>query len=347
MGEMNRRYLVPLTRTGTPEEVRAAVDVGRQTGIFPLGAGVNERILAAVEEVRDLPDAQYPSTASVVANHPGVASYQVMTDPEYQQATKYDLLMRRLQAIQQEQPDKYKGSPAAEVYGPKPEPIRDRSFWAQQWGAEPRGAYDPVAPYRHRGLLAPGQPVRNAMEVMNIPFAAVGNNVVRPFFNLDKAADAQPKQLNKATGGLYNAFRGEDPNPQWSDEQRFVEAVDFDSPLMEGSQGNPTRAWDQLQARVPNQQTGEVYGDELLGDAGMSPGLARQVLGAVVEAPFDPFTTAIGPMVKNAGRAVRYASPTARNAALRRVGADATQEFVLPPAVLTGLLEAAKYGASQ
>jgi len=347
VAERDRRYRVPLTRTGTPEEVRASADVGRQTGIFPLGAGVDERILAAVDEVRDLPDAEYPSMASVVADHPGVASYQVMTDPEYQQATKYDLLMRRLQAIQQEQPEKYKASPAAEVYGPNPEPIRDRSFWAEKWGTEPRGAYEPIAPYRHRGFLAPGQPIRNATEVMNIPFAAIGNNVVRPFLDLDKAAEVQPHQLNKATGGLYNAFRGEDPNPQWSDEQRFVEGIPFDSPLMEGSQGNPTRVWEALQKYSPDQQTGEVYGDELLGDAGMSPGAARQLLGMVIEAPLDPFTTAIGPMVKNAGRAMRYASPTARNAALRRVGSAATQEFVLPPAVLTGLLEAAKYGASQ
>jgi len=347
MGERNGRKRVPFTRTGTPDEVQAAADVGRQTGIYPLGAGVDERIFAAAEEVKGLPDAAYPSVASVVADHPGLLGYQVMTDPEYQQATKYDLLMRRLQAIQQEQPARYGESPAAQYYGPNPEPIRDRSFWGETWETKPRGAYEPIAPYRHRGFLATGQPITNAVEVMNIPFAAIGNNIVRPFLDLDKAAQVQPKQMNKATGGLYNAFRGEDPNPQWADEQRFVEAMRFDHPLMLGSEGNPTRAWEQLRARMPAEQNGAVYGDEMLGDAGMPPGVARQILGAVIEAPLDPFTTAIGPMVQGAKTAMRAATPAARNAALRGVGRAAVNEFVLPPAVLTGLLESARYGASQ
>jgi len=328
-----------------PRKIRAAVDVGRTTGIYPLDPSVEERIQAAMDEVRDLPPAPYPSTASVVANHPGVAGYQVMTDPEYQQATKYDLLMRRLKAIQDDGKYAYRDSPMAQAIEPNPEPLQDRSFWARAWGTEAPSGYEPVAPYRHRGVMAEGQPVRNAMEVMNVPFAAVANNVVRPFFNLDKAVDVQPKQLNKATGGLYNAFRGEDPNPQWSAEQLFVESVPFDSPMMIDSQGNPARVYEVFKKYTPSQETGVVDGSDLLGDMGMQPGWKRNLLGLAIETPLDPFTTSIGPMVKNAGRAMRYASPAARNAAIRGAGMEAAQEFVLPPAALTGLLEAVKYGA--
>jgi hypothetical protein len=192
--------------------------------------------------------------------------------------------------------------------------------------------------------LAEGQPVRTALEVINVPFAAVANNVVRPFLNMERAVEVQPKQLNKATGGLYNALRGEDPNPRWSAEQRFVEAVPFDSPLMTMTRGNPSLAYQQYEAP---QETGTVDGAELLGDMGMSPGWNRDLLGMVIETPLDPFTTSIGPMVRNAGRAMRYASPAARNAAIRGAALQGAGEFAVPPAVLTGLLEAAKYGARQ
>lgn len=321
------------------DEIRQAIATGRRTGLYPaapsprLNTSIDQQVAAAVDEISNLPRLPYPSTWSVVANHPGVLEYQVMTDDEYQQANKYDMLMRRLQAIQHENPSSWSGSAIAQLLpGGQPTPIKEPGWF----GGERSGA-TPVPPYRYRGVFAPGQPGRTFMDLWMVPFSAVANNVVRPMADLDKAAEAQPAQLNSATGGLYNLARSKDMNPAWSGEQRFVEDQQFYSPDMLRTGGNPALAYRHYG------HSGTVDGAELLGDFGYPDHWSRDFLGMALEAPFDFSTTSLGIMGKNAKRAMRYASPAARSAAMQNIGKGVAGEMAVPAAI-TGVLEAARQG---
>lgn len=336
------------TPSSSPYGVRAAIAQGRATGIYglptPTGMpksdfdpGVDDLVREAARDVMDLPDLPYPSVASVAANHPGVLGYQVLTDDEYQNVNKYDMLMRRLAAIQGENPSGFKSSDVAQrvTLGEDPEPVRDRSWWGRAWGSKPSGGHAPVPPYRHRGVLAPGQAVRTALDLWMVPFSAVANSVVRPMYDLDKAVAHQPAVLNTATGGLANLVQGKDMNPAWSGERAFSESAAPLSPAMLMTKGDPAKMY---QYDGPS---GTVGGEEILTDAGYPEHWSRTALGMLLEAPLDPATASLGMLGKNAARAMRYASPAARNAALRHMGGNLAGELYAP-AAMTGLIETAK-----
>ncbi len=332
------------------QQRRAEIAQGRTSGIYGLPTpsgmpasgfdpGVDDLVLEAKADIMALPKLPYPSTAEVVANHPGVAGYQVLTDPEYQNVNKYDMLMRRLEAIQRENPSGFRNSYQANALtgGITPEPVRDRSMWGNRLGSEPGSGYEPVPPYRHRGVLAPGQPVRNAWDLWMVPFSALANNVVRPFFDLDKAAATQPAQLATATGGLSNLIQGKELNPAWSEDLENSKSAGPMSRAMIETQGNPAMHHE-YKSKVPS---GTVDGEELLTDMGYPEHWSRTALGMLIEAPFDPATASLGLIGKGLGRAMRYASPVARNAALRSVGRNVAGELYAPMG-MTGFLEAAK-----
>lgn len=346
----NRQDWIDYLREDDPAfQRRAEIAQGRTTGIYGLPTppgmpasafdpGVDDLATEAGRAVMALPDLPYPSTAEVMANHPGAAGYQVLTDPEYQNVNKYDMLMRRLSAIQQENPSAFRRSEVAQSLtgGATPEPVKDRSLWGRAWGSEAGSGYSPVPPYRHRGVLAPGQPVRNAWDLWMVPFSAVANNVVRPMYDLDKAVATQPAQLANATGGISNLIQGNEMNPAWAEERAFSEAAGPLSPAMILTQGNPAQMYKY------DGPSGTVDGEEVLKETGYPEHWSRTALGMLLEAPLDPATTSLGLIGKNAARAMRYASPAARNAALRGVGSNVAGELYAP-AAMTGALE---YGRS-
>lgn len=319
-------------------DVRTAIEYGRRTGLYPASVGpgmrpsIDQRVNDAVQEVSSLPSVPYPSTWSVVSKHPGVLGYQVMTDNEYQAASKYDMLMRRLQAIQQDDPSAFRRSAIAQLLPDgNPQPIKAPGWFHDR----ERGADEPVPPYRHRGVFAPGQPGRTFMDLWMVPFSAVANNVIRPSYDLDKAVENQPAQLNNATGGMYGLVTGKDMNPAWSSEQRYVESQGFASPSMLATGGKPHLAY---QYEGPS---GTVDGPQVLEEIGYPDHWSRDFLGIAMEAPLDPATTSLGLMGKNLARAGRYASPAAKRAALGAAGRNLGGELAAP-AVWTGVLEGAR-----
>lgn len=326
----------------SPYGVRQAIEAGRRTGIYPLPTPpgmpktrydptVDDSVQEAVEEIRDLPDLPYPSMADVAVNHPGALGYQVMTDDEYQNVNKYDMLMRRLATIQSENPSAFENSPfAMGLTGGTPAPVQDRGPFPVA-----RDLSKPVPPYRHRGVLASGQPIRNFAELWMAPFSAVANNVIRPAYDLDKAVKVQPSQFNTITGGLSNLVQGKEMNPEWSGEREFAGQSDFTSPQMLVTRGDPAKMY------KSNEVSGTVDGAELLEDMGYPDHWSRMFLGMALEAPLDPATASLGLIGKNLARSARYASPAARAAALRAAGMSVGGELAAP-AALTGGIEAAK-----
>ena len=349
----NRQDWIDFLQEDDPvQQRRAEIAQGRTTGLYGLSTppgmpqtifdpGVDDLVREAVQDIKALPKVPYPSTAEVMANHPGVAGYQVLTDKEYQNVNKYDMLMRRLQAIQNENPSGYRQSSDAQgvTFGITPEPVRDRSMWGNALGSKAGDGYSPVPPYRHRGFLAPGQPVRNAWDLWMVPFSAVANNMVRPLYDLDKAVTTQPAQLANATGGLSNVVQGKEMNPAWSEEREFSESAGpLSLPMMVG-QGNPGATY--LRDGGYKGPSGTVEGEEILTEVGYPEHWSRTALGMLLEAPLDFATNSLKLIGKNAAMAMRSTSPVARNAALRGVGSNVAGEMYAPMG-MTGILEAAK-----
>lgn len=334
----------------------AEIAQGRLTGIYGLPAPegwpalsvdnpVDLEIHAARQEIANLPDTKFPSMASVAANHPGVLGYQVMSDPEYQNAVRYDNLMRRLESIQRGTGMQFRDSPAAGAYTGgtyRPEPMRDRSFWGEYWGSKPHSGTEQLPPYRHRGVLATGQPLRNMFDLWMVPFSAIANTAVRPMYDLGKAAAEAPEVANKAFGGVPRAimavadpnYQGE-PNAQWANERKLAENVPFDDPLMVGTQGDPAAFYRSIPSKMP---TGTVEGAQILEEVGYPEHWSRNLMGMAIETPFD-FASGYAKMAKNIGRVGRYASPAARVAAARHAAGGLAGEMA-PVAGMTALLEA-------
>lgn len=327
---------------------RSQIARGRLTGIYgdplPSESPVDAEVQYALQDIGATPDTKFPSTASVVANHPGVLGYQVMSDAEYQNAVKYDNLMRRLESIQRGTGMQFRDSPAAGAYTGgtyRPEPMRDRSFWGEYWGSKPHSGAEQLPPYRHRGVLATGQPLRNAFDMWMVPFSAVANTAVRPMYDLDKAAAEAPEVANKAFGGVPRAimavadptYQGE-PNPQWANERKFAESVPFDNPAMIETKGDPAAFYRML---PNNRPTGTVEGAQILEEVGYPEHWSRDLLGMGAESLVDP-ASGFGLVAKSLGRAGRYASPVARNAALRHAAGGLASEAT-PAAGMTALLE--------
>lgn len=334
----------------------AEIALGRLTGIYGLPApkdwpqlSIDDptelEVQAARKEIAEQPSLPYPSMASVVANHPGVAGYQIMTDPEYQQAVKYDNLMRRLDAIKSARGGMaFRESPTAGLLTDgtyKPEPMRDRSFWGRYWGSQPHAGTEQLPPYRHRGVLAPGQPVRNFMELWMAPFSAVANTGVRSLYDLDKAANEAPEVANKMFGGIPRAvrtltepgYKGE-INADWATEQKVVESLAFDDPLMIHTRGNPSKFY----LQIPRENTpGVVEGAQILEELGYPEHWSRDLIGMGAESLVDP-ASGFGLVAKSIGRAGRYASPAARNAALRHAAGGLASEAA-PAVGWTALME--------
>jgi hypothetical protein len=289
---------------------------------IPLTApDVRDLINAAVEDVGALPRYKYPSMMSVAVNHPGFMTHQVLTDDEYQQKRKYDELMRRLEGIREEYPDQF----YAHRFGtlPNGEPMTGRDV---------RVGPQDTSPYRKRGLTDPGMFLSNAVQVLQSPFSVVANTA-RSTYDLDKAASEAPYVANKATGGVWNAIQGKDPNPSWSAEREWAGKVPFNSPLMMLTEGNPGVAYGAL---YQPKERGTIEGPEFLReDAGLPDHPATDMAGYLLEAAVDPVTGATQ-AVRHVGRAARVMAPAARNAHLLRAGRLLGQEMALP-ATWTGL----------
>lgn len=275
---------------------------------------VNEDIRAALDDVRSLPPAKYPSTWSVAANHPGIFGYQVMSEPEYQNRARYDELMRRLEAIKEKHGGMaYLDSPVAQQVEPYPKYT------------------GPTKPYRYRGVLANGQPIRNSLDVLQTPFSLVANTA-RAAWDLDKAAANAPAVANRTSFGLWNMAQGREPNEAWAKERAIIDKIPFDSPAMLATKGDPGQALGTMS------EGGIVEGPQMLKeDFGFPDNWKTDMAGLALEAAADPVTGATQ-AIRHLSKATRVAAPAARAAHLMRAGKLGAQEMYLP-SVWVGLGE--------
>ena len=278
---------------------------------IPLTApDVDDLVDKAYSDVRSLPKYPYPSLGSVIVNHPGVLGHQILTDQEYQEKRKYDELMRRLEAIRTELPDQFYQK---KFEFPGMQPIMGRDIEV--------GPQD-ITPYRKRGVMDEGMPIRNAIQALQAPFSVVANTA-RAAYDLPKAAEEAPYVANKATGGLWNAVQGKDPNPSWSREREFAGSIPFDHPLFIATKGNPGAAYNVLYEPT---ERGSIEGPEFLKeDFGFPDTLGTDMAGYALEAAADPVTGATKAM-GHVGKAMKVLSPAARNAhAIRAAGLLGTE----------------------
>jgi hypothetical protein len=269
---------------------------------------------------------------SVVANHPGVLGHQILTDEEYQQKLKYAALMERLQKIQAEDTP---GFNQAVIYR---EPARNSltgdGYMRDVVGRELK--FDDIdrSPYRERGMLSPGMPLRNAFDVVQAPFS-VAANTARAAWDLDKAAENAPHVANKATGGLWNAVQGKDPNEAWAAERAEVGKIPFSHPLMFMGKGNPGAVLPQLPDK------GIVEGPQVLKeDFGFPDNWKTDMAGYALEAAADPVTGATA-AIRHLSKGLRAAAPAARAAHALRAGSLFGQEMAMP-ATWVGIGEASR-----
>jgi hypothetical protein len=266
---------------------------------IPLTApDVDDLVDKAYSDVRAMPKYPYPSLGSVIVNHPGVLGHQILTDEEYQEKRKYDELMRRLESIRTELPDQFRQK-KFEFPGMQPVMGRDIEVGPQD-----------TSPYRKRGVMDEGMPIRNAIQALQAPFSVVANTA-RAAYDLPKAAEEAPYVANKATGGLWNAVQGKDPNPSWSREREFAASIPFDHPLMMVTKGNPGSAYNTLYEPT---ERGSIEGPEYLKEDWDFPdSLGTDIAGYALEAAVDPVTGATQAM-RHAGKAITAANAAARNA---------------------------------
>lgn len=284
---------------------------------IPLTApDVDDLVDKAYSDVRSLPKYPYPSLGSVIVNHPGVLGHQILTDQEYQEKRRYDELMRRLESIRTKLPDQFRQK---KFEFPGMQPIMGRDIEV--------GPQD-TSPYRKRGVMDEGMPLKNALWPLQAPFSVVANTV-RAAYDLPKAAEEAPYVANHATGGLWNAFQGKEPNPSWSREREFAGSIPFDHRLFIATKGNPGAAYNVL---YDSTERGSIEGPELLkGDFGFPDTLGTDIAGYALEAAADPVTGAMK-AGSHALKAMKVLSPAARNAHAIRAAGLFGQEIALPSA---------------
>jgi hypothetical protein len=303
---------------------------------------IYDRIQQAVDETAQMQRQPYPSMLSVVANHPGFLGHQILSDEEYQQKLKYAALMERLQKIQEEDAQGFNQAviyqePAVNRYTGKP-------YMRDVVGRELE--FDDIdrSPYRERGVLSPGMPLRNAFDVMQVPFSVAANTArglyaagVNDMPMLDRAAKAAPEVANKATGGIWNAVQGKDPNEAWAQERAAVASIPFSHPLMYMGKGNPGA----ILARdlPPLADNGIVEGPQVLKeDFDFPDNWKTDMAGYALEAAMDPaFGMTSG--IRHLSKAVRAAAPAAKAAHALRAGSLFGQEMAMP-ATWVGIGEA-------
>lgn len=290
---------------------------------------IRRLVAEAVQEVGRLPRQPYPSLASQVFHHPGVLTHQLRSEEEWDQQVRYVELLKRLQAIQEANRKDFNQSVIYQI--PSFNSLSGELQMRPVTGRELPPAPSAPSPYRRRGVLDEGMPVSNAFQVVQAPFSLLANTA-RAAWNLDKSAEEAPYVANKATGGLWNAFQGKDPNEEWARERKFSGSVPFYDPRMLETRGDPSQ-W-----REPQRDRGLIEGPEFLKEeAGLPDHWGTDLAGYALEAAADPVTGATQAW-RHGTKAFRAASPAAKGMHALRAGQLMGQELALP-SIFVGLGE--------
>jgi hypothetical protein len=171
-------------------------------------------------------------------------------------------------------------------------------------------------------------PLANAFQVLQAPFSLIANTA-RAAYDLPKAEEEAPYVANKATGGLWNAFQGKDPNPSWAAERKWAGGVPFYSPLMMLTDGNPGLAEG---LKPGDTERGSIEGPEYLkSDFGWKDSLGTDLAGYALEGIVDPVTGATD-AIKYAAKAAGKLGTRAGAKHALRAASLMGQEMALPAA---------------
>jgi hypothetical protein len=287
------------------------------------GERIRRLIQEAVSEVGQTPSRPYPSLLSQAVYHPGFMTHQMRSEDEWNQQVRYVELMKRLRQIQQENERAFNDAVIYET--PSINSISGSAYMRPVHGRDLPKAPDAPSPYRRRGVLDEGMPLSNAIQVVQAPFSLAANTA-RAAWNLDKSAEEAPYVANKASGGLWNAVQGKDPNEEWARERKFSGSVPFDDPRMLDTQGDPSQ-W-----RPPQRDRGLIDGPDFLKEeAGLPDHWGTDLAGYALEAATDPVTGATQAW-RHGAKAFRAASPYAKGMHALRAGQLMGQEMLLPGA---------------
>jgi hypothetical protein len=293
------------------------------------GERIRRLIQEAVSEVGQMPRRPYPNMLGVAVRHPGFMTHQLRSDDEWQEQVRYVELMKRLQQIQQENERAFNDAVIYET--PSINSLSGSAYMRPVTGRDLPKAPDAPSPYRRRGVLDEGMPLANAFQVVQAPFSLAANTA-RAAWNLDKSAEEAPYVANKASGGLWNAVQGKDPNEEWARERQFSGSVPFYDPRMLETQGDPSQ-W-----REPQRDRGLIEGPDFLREEFGAPDhWGTDLAGYALEAAADPVTGATQAW-RHGAKAFRAASPYAKGAHALRAGQLMGQELALP-GVFVGLGE--------
>lgn len=286
-----------------------------------------------LEEIRRLADEaareehKLPGTLSLAANHPGVLSYQVKTQPHYQKDMQRASWLGKVADMRRKYQDEGRGLEFRDQLNPKFLEAVDRRE-------------EIASPYWNRGVLAFGQPLREGLNWAGA-FPATMFNAGRMAAGVEGAdedfADSADL-LSARTLGLA-VGRANPTQDAWEAERRAQE----NRPLMDigmfGDKMASPRVLPTMENVVgfePMASRGQTTGDNVLGEMGVPSGWGRQLGGALLEGAVDPVSG-----MRSGIRAL-----LGRN--LKRAAVDIGSEMALPGAFIAaqeGLKRQAKQWA--
>ena len=241
-----------------------------------------------IEQIRRLRDEaareqfDYPSTWSLVANHPGVLAYQLKTEPHYQQDMRRASWLDKVAAMQRQYQDDGRGLQFRDAVNPK-------FLEAVERRGELKG------PYWNRGVMAFGQPLREGLNWAGAIPATI-YNAGRMAAGVEGADRDFEDSADLASGRMLGLAVGrENPTQQaWEMERKAAEERPLEdlSFVMEGKTGArilPTM--DNLQYESLASR-GQTSGNNVLGELGVQEGWKRQLAGALMDAAVDPVSGA-------------------------------------------------------
>ena len=252
---------------------------GRLLGADPVAMAIRNLAKEAEQEQYDL-----PGMASLAVNHPGIFSYQIKTQPHYQQDMRTASWLDKVAQLRKDTEGRDFGLELEQGVNPAFREAIDRREELQ-------------TPYWNRGPLAHGQPLREGYNwAQAVPFSMI--NAARTAMGVPGAEEDLSNSADMLALRIPGLIAGR-PHPAqmaWEAERRFAEGRPVTDFSFVDEAKAPIRILPEAKS-LPFDSFGSHYmtsGDQALGEAGVPPGWGRRLGGAAVEAALDPVSGAVG-----------------------------------------------------
>lgn len=243
-----------------------------------------------------------PGMMSLAINHPGILAYQVKTQPHYQQDMRRSSFLGKVAGMRDRMVNEGRG---VEFNDSLPQPLVE--------AVDRRD--EQASPYWNRGVLAYGQPLRNATDWMQ-SVSSTGLNAARMAAGVPNAdVDFENSADRFALGALKG---GNNPMQQAWEAERNAEGMRpiadlsaYMQPEQKGARILPNHSPYETHA-----QRGLVDGTQVAGEMGLT-GFPQRAAGFGIDMLTDPVTE-IGTGIRalTAGKYLRGAAALGSEAAL-------------------------------